>query len=48
MDENKADYIFIGSKCVYNCPIKKEDIKLDKRYKLIKKFNETLIFKNIK
>jgi len=45
MDENKANFIFIGSKCVYHCPINEKDILKKKEYKLIKKFGNSLIFK---
>ena len=44
MDENNANFIFIGSKCIYKCPIKEKDVKI-KNYTLIKRFNESLIFK---
>jgi len=44
MDENNANFIFIGSKCIYKCPIKEKDVK-KKNYTLIKRFNESLIFK---
>ena len=46
MDQDKANFIFIGSKCVYHCPIKEKYIKKED-YKLIKKINGSLIYKKI-